>query len=223
MRARFKIGTHRACRIQNEGAFVWRALACGGGPLSASMNEPMRDTTRVVRVFTARNVGECSGRGATCIIMGETSRVAVIQTMTSVGRARARAGGGRSRDCRHPFGKSPPLRVRLPHDKKNRSDLDPAVKTARATGGVRSSSTSRGLAPYAVEPRLSRIRSRLDSTGPGDPLGSLDLSGQRHICRTEASPNEDPASIILFPHVPSTSKLAGIVLYYIAISLLTTT
>ena len=223
MRARFKIGTHRACRIQNEGAFVWRALACGGGPLSASMNEPMRDTTRVVRVFTARNVGECSGRGATCIIMGETSRVAVIQTMTSVGRARARAGGGRSRDCRHPFGKSPPLRVRLPHDKKNRSDLNPAVKTARATGGVRSSSTSRGLAPYAVEPRLSRIRSRLDSTGPGNPLGSLDLSGQRHICRTEASPNEDPASIILFPHVPSTSKLAGIVLYYIAILLLTRT
>lgn len=41
------------------------------------------------------------------------------------------------------------------------------------------------LAPYAVEQRanspLSRVRSRLDSAGPGHPLGSLDLSGQRPV------------------------------------------
>lgn len=37
----------------------------------------------------------------------------------------------------------------------------------------------RVLAPHAIDPvtRLSRIRYRLDSTVPGNPLGSLDLSG----------------------------------------------
>ena len=59
---------------------------------------------------------------------------------------------------------------------KSRSDPDPAAKEA----GARSAWAFlyvRGLAPCAVEPKLSRVKSRLDSTGPGHPLGSLDLSG----------------------------------------------
>jgi hypothetical protein len=69
--------------------------------------------------------------------------------------------------------------------------VDPAAKGTTPTC-VSFGLYVRGSAPYAVEPKLSRIRSRLDSTGPGNPLGSLDLSGQRHICRADASPNEDP-------------------------------
>ncbi len=59
----------------------------------------------------------------------------------------------------------------------------------------------RGSAPHAVEPRLSRIIYRLDSTGPGHPLGSLDLFGQRRICRTDASPNEEPRPVYRAPNV----------------------
>jgi hypothetical protein len=76
--------------------------------------------------------------------------------------------------------------------KKTAWILDPAVEDVRRESLASIGLYVGGSAPYAVEPKLSRVRSRLDSTGPGNPWGSLDLSGQRHICRMDASPNEDP-------------------------------
>src|ERR1700736_1803622 len=68
----------------------------------------------------------------------------------------------------------------------------PPVHLARRSGSALAAARAEGvllnvgaLAPYAVErgasSRLSRVRSRLGSAGPGHPLGSLDLSGQRHV------------------------------------------
>jgi len=104
-------------------------------------------------------------------------------------------GGGCSKDLLpssiaedHPLSAAPSVR-------RTKKPLELSIRAVEE--GRRESLASiclyvRGSAPYAVEPKLSRIRSRLDSTGPGNPLGSLDLSGQRHVCRMDASPNEVP-------------------------------
>jgi hypothetical protein len=108
-------------------------------------------------------------------------------------RAQERAEVETDSYCCRPSWIHHPLCSGLPADTvRNKKPLGSSIRRRRER---RPSCASfglyvRGLAPYAVEPRLSRIRSRLGSTGPGHPLGSLDLSGQRHICRMDASPNE---------------------------------